>query len=698
MPLGAARLSLLAYQATVAASGRIAKTFITVKNPEISTAQNKFGGTSALFQGTHSSSGTSDSVRTQGHNDFIFTGDLTWECWVYFVDNGTNDSMTIMSNRGTFNSTNLYFTGRHSDQKWQWGNSTMGANITTQTWNYNTWYHIALVRSGSGSNNFAFYVNGTALQTDTDTNTIGSSGSSDYIALGSIYNASTPSFGLNGYIDEVRISTTARYTSSFTPSGAAFQNDSDTVLLMHMNGANGSTTFTDDTVTPVRPAVTLTGQDDQVITTHEQSKFGALSVEMSSGGADWILVDHTAQDIDYGDDFTYEFWFRTSSLPSLFYMFATGSTRGDYIALYNKSGTWTLAAPVSNGSTVYTQIRNIGSTPATNTWHHIALVKDGSNLNMFFNGTLLTVNNGSAGTMSSTYGWDGVNRIGAWATNTSYGFSGHLDEVRFSKSVRYTSSFTPATTAFANDNDTLLLVHFDEPTGSQTFTDDNTSIRVAQEISMPYGGGSQAKLSTTQSQFGGSSAYFDGNNDVIGIGDSSDSNFVLLPKTGVFTWEMWARAQDTTFQQISTVYGAYGDANPAGRTWIGIDGSNKWTFSGNGGPTIASSTNANNTTWTHLAVVRNSSNQFNFFVNGQSQGTSTNSYTIASGYVSIGANANSYGLEYEGYVDEFRISNTARYTGNFTPSITPFVNDTDTLVLLHMDGLNNARQTSDDNR
>jgi hypothetical protein len=251
MPLGAARLSLLAYQATVAAGGRTPKTFITVKDPEISTAQNKFGGASALFQGTHGSSGTSDSIRTEAHSDFIFTGDFTWECWVYFVDNGTNDSMVIMTNRGGFNATNLYLQARHLDQKWQWGNSTMGANVTTQTWNYNTWYHVALVRSGSASGNVAFYVNGTALQTDTTTNAIGSSGYSDYIALGSIYNATTPSFGLNGYIDEVRISPTARYTANFTPSTTAFTNDDDTVLLMHMDGANGSTTFTDDTVTPL---------------------------------------------------------------------------------------------------------------------------------------------------------------------------------------------------------------------------------------------------------------------------------------------------------------------------------------------------------------------------------------------------------------------------------------------------------------
>ena len=76
--------------------------------------------------------------------------------------------------------------------------------------------------------------------------------------------------------------------------------------------------------------------------------------------------------------------------------------------------------------------------------------------------------------MNAAYGWDGIRRIGAWASSTSYGFAGYLDEVRFSKSVRYTSSFTPSTSAFANDANTLLLVHFDESTGSTTFTDDNS--------------------------------------------------------------------------------------------------------------------------------------------------------------------------------------------------------------------------------
>ena len=48
-------------------------------------------------------------------------------------------------------------------------------------------------------------------------------------------------------------------------------------------------------------------------------------------------------------------------------------------------------------------------------------------------------------------------------------------------------------------------------------------------------------------------------------------------------------------------------------------------------------------------------------------------------------------------MDEIRISNTARYTANFTAPTQAFVNDANTLLLLHMDGTNNSTVFIDDN-
>ena len=68
-----------------------------------------------------------------------------------------------------------------------------------------------------------------------------------------------PGNSMNGHMDEIRISNSARYTTTFTPSATAFTNDVNTLLLIHANGTNGSNTFTDD--------ISLTGPKTEALNT-----------------------------------------------------------------------------------------------------------------------------------------------------------------------------------------------------------------------------------------------------------------------------------------------------------------------------------------------------------------------------------------------------------------------------------------------
>jgi hypothetical protein len=54
-------------------------------------------------------------------------------------------------------------------------------------------------------------------------------------------------------------------------------------------------------------------------------------------------------------------------------------------------------------------------------------------------------------------------------------------------------------------------------------------------------------------------------------------------------------------------------------------------------------------------------------------------------YLIIGARKSDLGLGYNGIIDEIRISNVLRYTGNFQPSLVPFMTDAQTMALYHFD-------------
>lgn len=86
--------------------------------------------------------------------------------------------------------------------------STSAGNYTwTNTTANNVWRHFAIVRSGS---TFTLYVDGVSLGNAT-------------MSYSGIFDGSNFSIGPFGhYIDEFRVSSTARYTQNFTPSAQAF--------------------------------------------------------------------------------------------------------------------------------------------------------------------------------------------------------------------------------------------------------------------------------------------------------------------------------------------------------------------------------------------------------------------------------------------------------------------------------------------
>ena len=219
-----------------AAAGRSALSITNVNSVTVSTTQSKFGGASAYYDGTaakrlHLASGTN-----------IIGTAFTHECWVYLTNLSVQNQI-ITQDDGASGAQGSQFRVRTNGTVdfVYWTSSSRASALllnSTGTISLNTWTHVAAVWTGS---TLTIYKNGTSIGS---TSVASMYQSTAAFAIGGFYNnASDPYIG---YIDEVRISNNARYTTTFTPSTSAFTNDANTIFLMHADGTNGSTTFTDD--------------------------------------------------------------------------------------------------------------------------------------------------------------------------------------------------------------------------------------------------------------------------------------------------------------------------------------------------------------------------------------------------------------------------------------------------------------------
>jgi len=187
----------------------------TVGNAQVSTTQAKFGTTSMYFDGTGdyliTPSSTSSPIQS-----FSFPGDYTIECWVRTSSFSTDQGIFDTRNSGVSTlGVTVFFDTNSKINLFMNGLTRITSSTSYST---NTWYHIALVRSGSTN---TLYVDGTSV----GTYTFSSSLTDNSLTVGSVvdFRDTTSTYHFNGYIDDLRITKGyARYTTTFAPPTAAF--------------------------------------------------------------------------------------------------------------------------------------------------------------------------------------------------------------------------------------------------------------------------------------------------------------------------------------------------------------------------------------------------------------------------------------------------------------------------------------------
>jgi hypothetical protein len=229
----------------------------------------------------------------------------------------------------------------------------------------------------------------------------------------------------SGIIADLSAETFALFAGS--GSGVITDTPVSNALLLHMDGSNGSTAFTDSSSN----AHAMTINNGVVTITTAQSKFGGASGEFAGD-----LRTPTSSVFTFDADFTIELWARR-----------TGTT-GSFDTLVSASDELQLMIRPSGNNPGFffggSQFA-AGFALTLDTWQHVAMVRSGSTVAAYVDG----VNIGTT-TSSATVTCDFL-IFGDSSVGVRY-FKGQIDEVRVTKgNARYTANFTPPTAAFPNE-------------------------------------------------------------------------------------------------------------------------------------------------------------------------------------------------------------------------------------------------------
>jgi len=183
-------------------------------------------------------------------------------------------------------------------------------------------------------------------------------------------------------------------------------------------------------------------------------------------------------------------------------------------------------------------------------------------------------------------------------------------------------------------------------------------------------------------------------------GTNQRARFTTIPTLTVFTVETWIKRTSDTGRYETFLSNA---ANGYGQETFGVyvDGGNSdcgsspsdqfaWAYTKVGGGWFfqCSGVQATLNVWHHVAITRDASNASRIFIDGVLRATATNTPapTTSTGAFGVGNAGDAVTEFFPGLLDEIRISNVARYTTTFTPRVTAFATDPNTVALYHLDG------------
>ena len=366
-----------------------------------------------------------------------------------------------------------------------------------------------------------------------------------------------------------------------------------------------------------------------------------LSLVFNQPQGDYLSTPASA-DWNLGTTWTIEFWLNANSSGY------SGNPRmtGDIWGLLNQEGwgaTNAINIAISDAKLiigqggVYSDVRYTEPTPAV--WTHVAVVNDAGTQKVFYNGVQQTKVSGTFSTANYTNSTDSL-AIGNLAGGNNK-FDGKMALVRISNAAKYSTAFTPVIT-YGVEADTKLFLSLTTPlVDSMSHTITNSGVSLSTDVPVPL------SLQFVQSQ-----------TDYLDVAASSDW---ALNRTWTIEWWSKASKVSTEGDLLTVMCQDYTDGNSIQIIY------QAGTFEIQGTNRIAAEPTPG--VWTHVALVNTVADGMTLYYNGVSQYTG--------GYWSLANNTNpirigARGLadfqRFDGQLALIRISNTAKYTGTFTPT------------------------------
>lgn len=269
------------------------------------------------------------------------------------------------------------------------------------------------------------------------------------------------------------------------PAGRLDLTDDTLKILLHMDGVDASTTFTEES----GRVVTVNG-NAQIDTA--QSVFGGAS-GLFDGTGDYLTIPDAA-DIEVGSgDFTVTARVRFTALPGSGVAYAItqkgyagGSSLSYSVAINNSAGTRTLQLIYSTNGTGATTLNSSALTLSTGTWYTFEVSKVSGTVYFFQNGDA----KGSSAAAATFFDGTGLQSVAGTPTGANP-HNGHIDELAlFVGKGFHTTAYIPKTDPFDYTVPVLSIaehISISPSAGSLTATGQSVALAITQQVDVGSG-------------------------------------------------------------------------------------------------------------------------------------------------------------------------------------------------------------------